>query len=157
MSKFKKDWNPYIFFRRMAMTIFFPMSKFKKDWNLACGLHNGELHTIFPHVQIQEGLKPLNLQKHSLWVSFFPMSKFKKDWNGAEGQATAPVISIFPHVQIQEGLKHFSTKVVTSLGFIFPHVQIQEGLKLRALKRRAKRETYFSPCPNSRRIETWKS
>ena len=64
---------------------------------------------------------------------------------------------IFPHVQIQEGLKLWIGKAFTkSNKQIFPHVQIQEGLKQNSSGLYKFNFLNFSPCPNSRRIETKK-
>ncbi len=65
------------------------------------------LRLVFPHVQIQEGLKPnRNLR--------YQTRNF-----------------VFPHVQIQEGLKPMQIYIdYKNKKKVFPHVQIQEGLKL---------------------------
>ena len=156
------------------------MSKFKKDWNSAFGTLTFSSFCLFIHVQIQEGLKQLRLFRICLYNnSFYPcpnsrrietkkellkkfsmctfypcpnsrrietwfvllpylvglfflsMSKFKKDWNA----------------QMQPA-KRF-------MPLLFIHVQIQEGLKLFGVNTLNRNVTYFSPCPNSRRIETF--
>ncbi len=131
ISKFKKDWNNCPIRLFFYKNYFFPISKFKKDWNNEMVIRDYEKNknfspypnsrrietrqkwnhsrlwrTLFPHIQIQEGLKlfwswtlisisllfphiqiqeGLKLPSFGLvqfqQIFFFPISKFKKDWN----------------------------------------------------------------------------